>query len=302
MLGRDVDEFLDHLATERGLSRNSMDGYGRDLRRFAATMNKRGRRDSSAVQSEDLVGYLEVLTREGLGSSSRARAMSAVRGFFGYLEREERISANPVRMLRSRREHRPHPRELSQGDIERLLAAPASDDPCDVRDRAMLELLYGCGLRVSELVGLPASAVNLTEGYLRVIGKGSKERAVPVGRKALAALRTYLGEARRALDKSGRAHALFLGRRGGALTRQAFWKRLKQHAMVAGLDHVSPHVLRHSFATHLLEGGADLRTVQLLLGHADITTTQIYTHVASQRLRDVHGAFHPRGRRANRGD
>jgi integrase/recombinase XerD len=296
-LERDVDEFLDHLATERGLARNSMDGYGRDLRRLVEAMHGRSRRTAADVTSDDLVHWLAGLEREGLAASSRARSMSAVRGFFKYLEREERIEVSPVRVLRSRRDRRPHPHELSVGDIEKLLAATASEDPLDLRDRAMLELLYGCGLRVSELVGLPAASLNLREGYLRVVGKGSKERAVPVGRAALAAVRDYMERGRPALDPERRSRALFVGRRGWAITRQAFWKRLKRHAVSAGLEDVSPHVLRHSFATHLLEGGADLRAVQLLLGHADITTTQIYTHVASRRLREVHAAHHPRGRR-----
>ncbi|MFT4570451.1 MAG: integrase/recombinase XerD [Hyphomicrobiaceae bacterium] len=296
-LAVDVDEYLDHLATERGLSRHSMDAYGRDLSRFADTMQAGGRTGSADVTSADLVDYLEALNELGLASSSRARAMSAVRGFFRYLERDGRVDVNPVRLLRSRREVRPHPHELSAADVERLLDAPDGEEPCGVRDRAMLELLYGCGLRVSELVDLPTSAINVREGYLRVVGKGSKERAVPVGRPALAAVRAYIETARGKLDPHRRCATLFVGRRAQPLTRQGFWKRLKQHAVVAGLEGVSPHVLRHSFATHLLDGGADLRAVQLLLGHADITTTQIYTHVASRRLREVHDAHHPRAKR-----
>ncbi len=289
-----VDRYLDHLAIEKGLAPNSLEAYGRDLSRFSASMTTLGRKRPPEVSRDDLVRFLDGLDSEGLAATSRARSLSAVRGFFKHLKAEGEIETNPVRELRSGRRTNRVPKQLGEADVLRLLETVSGPDPLMMRDRAMLELLYGSGLRVSELVGLETSQVNLRDGYLTVIGKGSKERAVPVGRQALASLRAYLGEARRKLDRTGRSRSLFLGRYGRALTRQGFWKRLRRHALTAGLSGVSPHVLRHSFATHLLEGGADLRSVQVMLGHADITTTQVYTHVATKRLRDVHHEHHPR--------
>lgn len=291
-----IDEYLDHLASERGLASNSVEAYGADLGRFLAAMEKAGRRRPGDVERGDLVVYLEGLREQGLAASSRARALSAVRGFFKYLVREERIATTPVRDLGAGRRTRPMPKFLSVDEVVSLLSAAAGEGPLALRDRAMLELVYGCGLRVSEAVELPASALHLDRGYLTVIGKGSKERAVPVGRRACEAVREYLSRARRQLDPSGRTRALFVGNRGRRLTRQAFWKRLRYLADRAGIERPSPHVLRHSFATHLVDGGADLRSVQMMLGHADITTTQIYTHVATARLTQVHREHHPRTR------
>jgi integrase/recombinase XerD len=295
-LEQDADEYLDHLATERGLARHSVDAYGLDLGRFLASMKKLGRKAASSVERSDLVNFLEELEKEGLAASSRARCLSAVRGFFKYLVREGRLETSPVRDLKTGRRSRPMPKFLSVDEILALLGAAGGDEALALRDRAMLELIYGCGLRVSEAVELEAAGLHLDRGYLTVIGKGSKERAVPVGSKASAAVREYLVRGRGQLDPAGRVHALFVGRGGRKLTRQGFWKRLHTLAMKAGLPHLSPHVLRHSFATHLVEGGADLRSVQLMLGHADITTTQIYTHVAAGRLTEVHRKHHPRSR------
>lgn len=295
-LEQDVDEYLDHLATERGLARHSVDAYGLDLGRFLASMKKIRRSAATSVERSDLVNFLEELDKEGLAPSSRARCLSAVRGFFKHLVREGRLETSPVRDLRTGRRSRPMPHFLSMDEILALLAAAGGDEALAMRDRAMLELIYGCGLRVSEAVGLEASGLHLDRGYVTVIGKGSKERAVPVGSKAAAAVREYLVRARGQLDPLGRARTLFVGRGGKGLTRQGFWKRLRTLALKAGIPHLSPHVLRHSFATHLVEGGADLRSVQLMLGHADITTTQIYTHVAAGRLSEVHRKHHPRSR------
>jgi integrase/recombinase XerD len=295
-LDQDVDEYLDHLATERGLAKHSCDAYGLDLGRFLASMKKKRRSAAASVERSDLVNFLEELDAEGLAASSRARCLSAVRGLFKYLVREGRLESSPVRDLKAGRRSRPMPKFLSGDEILALLAAAGGDEALALRDRAMLELIYGCGLRVSEAVGLPAAGLHLDRGYLTVIGKGSKERAVPVGGKASAAVKEYLVRARGQLDPSGRTRTLFVGRGGRGLTRQGFWKRLRTLAMKAGLPHLSPHVLRHSFATHLVEGGADLRSVQLMLGHADITTTQIYTHVAAGRLSEVHRKHHPRSR------
>ncbi|MBI5506265.1 MAG: site-specific tyrosine recombinase XerD [Deltaproteobacteria bacterium] len=289
-----VDGYLDHLAAEKGLARNSLEAYGHDLRLLLEVMRGRGRSEPSQVDRGDLIAFLESLERRGMAPSSRARILSAVRGLFRFLVREGRLESSPVRDLRAGRRRRPIPKQLATTEIESLLAVSAGDAPLLLRDRAMLELLYGCGLRVSELVGLTAAELHLEQGYLAVVGKGSKERAVPVGRAAQEALREYLERGRPALDPLGRARALFLSQAGKRLSRQGFWKRLRGLADAAGLERVSPHVLRHSFATHLLEGGADLRSVQLLLGHADITTTQIYTHVATGRLSEVHRRHHPR--------
>ena len=296
VLSTQVDEYLDHLSTEKGLSRNSVDAYAIDLRRFLVSMRARERRAASDVERADLVCFLEQLETEGLAPSSRARTLSAVRGFFKHLVREGEITASPVLDLRPGRRSRPMPKVLSVDEVVALLGAAASDDVLASRDRAMLEVIYGCGLRVSEAVDLTASGLHLDQGYLTVIGKGSKERAVPIGSKATIALKEYMATDRLLLDPSGRARALFLGLRGKRLTRQGFWKRLRTLSSRAGLADLSPHVLRHSFATHLVEGGADLRSVQLMLGHADITTTQIYTHVAAGRLSEVHRKHHPRSR------
>jgi len=293
-LGAAIDGYMDHLAAEKGLARNSLEAYGRDLRLLLDVLKDRGRRRPAEVVRADLVAFLENLEQRGMAPASRARTLSAVRGFFKFLVREGRLETSPVRDLRPGRRHRPVPKQLATHEIETLLAGSAGDEPLLLRDRAMLELLYGCGLRVSELVSLTAAELHLEQGYLAVVGKGSKERAVPVGRAAQDALREYLERGRPVLDPLGRAKTVFLGRAGKRLSRQGFWKRLRGLAAAAGLSRVAPHVLRHSFATHLLEGGADLRSVQLLLGHADITTTQIYTHVAAGRLSEVHRRHHPR--------
>jgi len=289
-----VDAYMQHVAAEKGLARNSVDAYGRDMRAFLEVLEARGRSDVRDIRRDDVVAFLDRLTRRGLAATSKARVTSAVRGFFKFLLRENAIEKNPMRELRSARRGRKLPRQLGLVEIERLVAAVDGDGPVALRDRAMLELLYACGLRVSELVGLPTGRINVREGYVTVFGKGSKERAVPIGRRALTALRTYLKEGRPELDPGARSAAVFVGRGGRPLTRQAFWKRLQEIAARAGVAGASTHVLRHSFATHLLEGGADLRSVQMMLGHADLSTTQIYTHVAAKRLRDVHERHHPR--------
>jgi integrase/recombinase XerD len=297
-----VDLFMSHVAAERGLARNTIDAYGRDMRCFGEEMNRRGRQAPADIGRDDIVAFLDSLDRRELAASSKARATSAVRGFFKFALREHMIETNPMRELRSGRQSRKIPRQLSIEDIELLLQATNGKDPVKMRDRAMLEMIYGSGLRVSEAVTLETSRVNVREGYLTVVGKGSKERAVPIGRRALSALRRYLEEARPLLDPTNSSPAMFVGRRGKGITRQGFWKRLRGYALAAGLVDVSPHVLRHSFATHLLEGGADLRSVQMMLGHADLSTTQIYTHVAGKHLRDVHTRHHPRGRMRIKGN
>ncbi|RMF24860.1 MAG: site-specific tyrosine recombinase XerD [Deltaproteobacteria bacterium] len=296
-LDQAVDRYLEHLAVERGLSRHTLEAYGRDLSSFVEFIERLGCRTARDVERGHIVRYLAALERR-LAPSSRARKMSAVRGMFRFLVREGVLAASPLRDIKPARARPGIPRCLSVAEIERLFEAigAGGQDPLALRDRAMVELMYASGLRVSELVGLDARRVNVSEGFVTVVGKGDKERAVPVGRRALAWLRRYLEEARPKLDPRSRGGMLFVGRRGRPLTRQAFWKRLRQHAVAAGLRGVTPHVLRHSFATHLLDGGADLRAVQMMLGHADLATTQIYTHVATRRLREVHRAYHPRSK------
>jgi integrase/recombinase XerD len=296
-----IDLYMSHVAAERGLARNTVESYGRDMRCFAEQMALRKRVAPEEVGRDDIVAFLDSLDRRELSPSSKARMTSAVRGFFKFALRERMIETNPMRELRSGKQRRKIPRQLSLEDIQRLLDATNGKDPVKLRDRAMLEVIYGCGLRVSEAVTLQASRVNVREGYLTVVGKGSKERAIPVGRKALSALRRYLSDGRTLLDPTNSCPAMFVGRRGKGMTRQAFWKRLRGYALEAGLVDVTPHVLRHSFATHLLEGGADLRSVQMMLGHADLSTTQIYTHVAGKHIRDIHTRHHPRGRMRLRG-
>ncbi len=297
-----VDLYMSHVAAERGLARNTVDAYGRDMRRFNEEMSRRGRQAPEDIGRDDIVAFLDSLDRRELAASSKARATSAVRGFFKFALRERMIETNPMRELRSSKQRRKIPRQLSGQDIQHLLDQTKGSDPIRLRDRAMLEVIYGCGLRVSEAVTLEMARVNVREGYLTVVGKGSKERAIPVGRKALSALRRYLSDGRPVLDPTASSPSMFVGRRGKGITRQGFWKRLRGYALEAGLVDVTPHVLRHSFATHLLEGGADLRSVQMMLGHADLSTTQIYTHVAGKHLRDVHTRHHPRGRMQVKGD
>jgi integrase/recombinase XerD len=289
-----VDRYMSHVAAEKALARNSVDSYGRDMRSFVESMERRGRDSVETVGRDDIVAFMESLTRRGLAASSKARTMSAVRGLFKFLVREGALAESPLRDVRSGRRARKIPRQISAAEFERIIASVTGTGPLATRDRAMLELLYASGLRVSELVGIDATRLNARQGYLSVVGKGSKERAVPVGRKALAAIRAYLERGRPKLDARNRSTALFVARGGHAMTRQAFWKRLQRYAASAGVEGVTPHVLRHSFATHLLEGGADLRSVQMMLGHADLSTTQIYTHVLEQRMRTVYDRFHPR--------
>ena len=297
-----VDLYLSQVAGEKGLARNTLEAYGRDLRTFVNEMEKLGRTRPVEVTRGDVVQYLDRLTHDGLAPSSRVRALSAVRGFFKHCLREGTVRSNPTREVRSGRKGRPIPKQLSATEVDSLILSVDGDDPRSLRDRAMYELLYASGLRVSELVGLPTTRVNLREGYLIVVGKGSKERAVPIGRRAVTAIRRYLVDARCVLDPDGKSALLFVRTGGKSLTRQGFWKRLGERALAAGIRHISPHVLRHSFATHLLDGGADLRAVQMMLGHSDLATTQIYTHVASRRLRQVHAEHHPRSRMSVRSD
>ena len=293
---RFVDGYLAWLATNRGLARNTLEAYGKDLAVLVGFLAKRGIGEPRRVSTRDLQDYLGALRAEGLRPSSVARRFSAARGLFRFLEGEGTIRKNPADGIQAGRLPRRLPRPWSAADVRRLVEAPG-DGPFAARDRAMLETLYGAGLRVSELVGLRLEQVNLEAGYLIVLGKGSKERPVPLGLPARKALRAWLEGGRAVLLRGCPSPWVFLNRFRGRMSRQGFWKMLRQRALALGLPNVSPHRLRHSFATHLLEGGADLRAVQAMLGHADIGTTQIYTEVARRRLREVHRQHHPRSRR-----
>jgi integrase/recombinase XerD len=289
-----VAQYLDHLRVERGLAQNSLLAYDRDLVRLAAHA-KGLAKDVLALTQADLAAFIRGLSEAGLAPRSAARAVHAVRGLYRFAVREGRLSADPMENLRAPRALRPLPRYLSGAQVEALLAAPRIDTDLGLRDRAILEVLYATGLRVSELIGLRGADVELEVGVLTCLGKGRKERLVPLGDVARDWVRRYLADARPRLARKRELPELFLSERGRRLTRMGLWGIVRRHALTAGVQRVlTPHVLRHSFATHLLEGGADLRSVQAMLGHADISTTQIYTHVTQERLRRVYDRFHPR--------
>jgi integrase/recombinase XerD len=295
-LDRSVDAYLNYLATSRGLARNTLDAYGRDLALLLSFLSGRGCGGPASIRSEDLVDYLGWLRDRSLQPSTVARRFSAARGWLRFLEASGTLRRNPGAAVRSSRLPRRLPRPWARDDVRTLLDSPFGGR-AGPRDRAMLETLYGAGLRVSELVRLRLAQLNLEGGYVLVIGKGNKERPVPLGIPAREALRAYLEEPRARLLRGRSSPFLFVTPRGGAMSRQAFWKLLRHRALALGLPPVSPHRLRHSFATHLLEGGADLRAVQAMLGHADIATTQVYTEVARAKLRELHRRYHPRSKR-----
>jgi integrase/recombinase XerD len=295
-LDRAIDAYLDWLATNRGLARNTLEAYGKDLAVLSSFLAARGRSEARGITADDLVDYLGWLRDEQLKEASVARRFSAARGWLRFLESSGTLAKNPAAAVRSARLPRRLPKPWSRDDVRTLLDS-RFEGPAGARDRAMFETLYGAGLRVSELVSLRLSQLNLEGGYLIVLGKGSKERPVPIGMPARDALRTYLGESRAQLLRGRTSPHVFVTPRGRPMSRQGFWKLLRRRAAALGLPAVSPHRLRHSFATHLVEGGADLRAVQAMLGHVDIATTQIYTEVARKRLREVHRKFHPRSTR-----
>ncbi len=290
-----IERFLDAQWMERGLSTNTLAAYGRDLSAFARWLGTQDAGLTSAGR-QTVQAYLAHRHSQGSRPRSVARLLSCLRRFYAFALREGWLSDNPTERIEAPRLGRPLPTALGEGDTEALLSAPDVTQPLGLRDRAMLELLYATGLRVSELVGLPMLGVNLRQGVLRVVGKGSKTRLVPLGEEAQDWLQRYLDTARLELLGARSCASVFVTRRGGPLTRQAFWYLIKRYARQAGItQHLSPHTLRHSFATHLLNHGADLRVVQMLLGHSDLSTTQIYTHVANARLKALHAAHHPRG-------
>jgi len=289
-----IDDFLHYLTVERGLAKNSLLAYGHDLDKFERYLRDKGRNPRQVRQGE-INEFARRLSGEGLSAKSIARALNSVRMFYRYLVMEAIVPEDPTAQVRGPRTLKSLPRYLTLEEVDHLLAAPDISTPLGARDAAMVELLYATGLRVSELVSLRVRDLSLDAGYLRCLGKGSKERLVPLGRRAAQRLRAYLDGARPAILR-GHAHAsLFLNNRRGPMSRQGFWKILKKYGRAMGLrGKLSPHVLRHSFATHLLERGADLRSVQMMLGHADISTTQIYTHINRERLRKIYRDFHPR--------
>lgn len=290
-----LDRFCDALWLEDGLSRNTLSSYRRDLRQFADWLDKQGG-SLCAAQRSDLLGYLVYRFQGKAKPRSAARLLSSLKRFYRYLLREGKIDWDPTVQIEAPKLPRSLPKALTEGDVEALLAVPDVDSHLGLRDRAMLEMLYASGLRVSELVALKIVQVNRNAGVVRVLGKGAKERLVPLGEEALVWVQRYLAESRPALLRGRSADALFITARGAGMSRQAFWNLVRRHAVVAGIRKpLSPHTLRHAFATHLLNHGADLRVVQMLLGHSDISTTQIYTHVARERLKQLHSRHHPRG-------
>lgn len=295
-LNPDIERFIDAQWMEKGLSDNTLESYRRDLRQYDEWLQNTGLPPLHQAGRAELQSYLGARLEKGHSARSSARFLSCVRGFYRYLLREGRIFDDPTLDIDSPKLPRPLPKSLSEEEVERLLQAPDLEVALEFRDRTMLELLYACGLRVSELISLQMAQVSVNQGVVRVFGKGSKERLVPMGEEALVWLRQYLAGPRQELLKGVPSDVLFPSRRGTQMTRQTFWHRIKQYAVRASITRpLSPHTLRHAFATHLLNHGADLRVVQMLLGHSDLSTTQIYTHIAQQRMRELHEEHHPRG-------
>ncbi len=288
-----IDLFLDSLWVESGLSENTLAAYGSDLNIFKKWLKGKSLLE---VEERDIALFLESRYKQGVCNRSAARILSTLRRFYGYLHREGSVDIEPTALIDAPSIGRVLPESLSETDIDLLLDAPEITDILGFRDKVMLEILYATGLRVSELIGLKFEQVNFRRGYVRVLGKGNKERLVPIGEQALNWLEQYILSTREDILKERQCDFLFVTKRGSCMTRQAFWHIIKRYAKKAGINKtISPHNLRHAFATHLLNHGADLRVVQLLLGHSDLSTTQIYTHIAQDRLKLLHAKFHPRG-------
>jgi integrase/recombinase XerD len=290
----ELDTFIDHLWLEDGLSKNTLESYRLDLTSFAYWLTPQNKQ-LLTVDQADIQQYLVVKFPQSQPRSI-SRLIASMRRFYRYLMRDNKISLDPTIQIQSPKLPRSLPKSLNEEEVIALLNAPNIAEAAGLRDRAMLELLYACGLRVSELVGVKVTEVSVSDGVVRITGKGSKTRLVPMGEEAVDWISRYLSDARSAILQKRLCDALFVTNRGEAMTRQAFWYLIKRYALLAGINkHMSPHVLRHAFATHLLNHGADLRVVQMLLGHSDISTTQIYTHVARERLKQLHSMHHPRG-------
>ena len=296
LLHPEIERYIDALWMEKGLSANTLSNYRRDLRQFNEWLVGTQGVSLMGANKVTLQGYLGARLEQGRSPRSTARFLSCIRGFYHFQLREGRLTVDPTLDVESPKLGRPLPKSLSEKEVDKLLSMPDLDQALEFRDRTMLELLYACGLRVSELTSLQMVQLSMNQGVVRVFGKGSKERLVPVGEEALDWLRRYLAGPRAELLNGLPCDVLFPSRRGSQMTRQTFWYRIKIYAQRAGIKtSLSPHTLRHAFATHLLNHGADLRVVQMLLGHSDLTTTQIYTHVAQQRMQELHAEHHPRG-------
>jgi integrase/recombinase XerD len=294
-----VDAFLDHLTVERGLAANTRSAYRADLAQFTDFLQRRGVQHLNAAQRHHITDYLLYRRKGGLSPRSLSRHLAAIRMFCRFLTREKLLATDVTQTIDSPKLWRTLPHTLDYQEIERLLAAPNTRTKLGLRDRAMLEFMYATGLRVSEVANIKLSDINFEAGFLRSVGKGSKERIVPVGKQAIEWIQRYLHEARGAFAKAENLGEVFISTRGKALSRKTIWVHIKKYARAAGITkNITPHTLRHSFATHLLDNGGDLRVIQEMLGHADISTTQIYTHVDQRRLKETHYRFHPRsGRR-----
>lgn len=291
-----IERYIDAMWMEKGLSNNTLASYRRDLMQFNDWLCQDSGKTLLDASSASLQAFLGARLEQGVSPRSSARFLSCARSFYHYMLREGRVDLDPTLDVESPRLGRPLPKALSEAEVDRLLQSPDTGQALELRDRTMLELLYACGLRVSELTSLQLAQLSLNQGVVRVFGKGNKERLVPVGEEALRWLQRYMAGARGELLNGVGSDVLFPSRRGTQMTRQTFWYRIKIYAQRAGIrKHLSPHTLRHAFATHLLNHGADLRVVQMLLGHSDLSTTQIYTHVAQQRMQELHRQHHPRG-------
>jgi integrase/recombinase XerD len=291
-----VDQYLNYLKIEKGLAPKTINAYAGDLDRFMAYLDQQAVTGLDGIDTPTILKYIIELRKSGRSARTRARHLVAIRGFFSYLTKSDVVSSNPVKRVDLPKIGFKLPEVIDSKQVDELLEIPDRQRAKGLRDAAMLELMYAAGLRVSELIHLEITAVNLEAGFVRVLGKGSKERIVPIGRKAIDCIQDYLEQARPQLLKALVSRYLFVARGARPMTRQGFWKLFRRYALQAGLSsRATPHSLRHSFASHLLEGGADLRAVQVMLGHVDIATTQIYTHVAQKRLIEIHQQYHPRG-------
>ncbi len=290
-----VESFLSYQAAVKGLSKNTLESYRRDVLKFIIYVEKNNISEIQGIRYDNILEYLTTLQKEGISMRSVARNLVSLKQFFNFLLLEKILVENPSLGIKTPKLKRSIPNFLSLEDVEKILSAPDTTTCEGIRDRAMLETLYACGIRASELVKLELNSVNFELGYLIVYGKGSKERLVPTGEKARSALKDYLTLSRPKILKTRNSRYLFVTRRGAEMTRQGFWKILRNYTIRCGINRkISPHTIRHSFATHLLERGADLRTIQIMLGHSDISTTQIYTHIAKERLKAIHRKHHPR--------
>ncbi len=291
-----LNRYFNHLLIEKGAAGNTLEAYGRDLNRYVAFLENKALTDIQSATPQTVIEFLVQIKGEGLSANSTNRALAALRGFYKFLLQEKVLEESPLTHIELAKVWMRLPDTVSREEMNRILSQPGDATPPTLRDSAMLELLYATGLRVSELLSLTMNSINWQVGFLVVMGKGSKERVVPIGKTAYDVVRRYVDEARPLMIKSKTTDVLFLNRFGGSFTRQGLWKIIVHYAQKAGLQKsVHPHTFRHSFASHLLEGGADLRAVQVMLGHSDISTTQIYTHVTKDRLKEIHRQFHPRG-------